>query len=94
MSISWPDIDPQDVLDYVFDWTKMINDPADGLSSTTAVVSSGTVTIDSHAVIAGTQKTVTWLSDAQVGDINIVLHVVTNMGREIDQTMLVRCAQR
>lgn len=94
MPIPWPTKDPNDVLDYGFDFSPLINDADDAIATTTAAVVSGTVVIDSHDPIPGSQETVTWLSGGTVGTASIRLRATTTKGRTVDQTMSLTIAER
>jgi len=93
MPLSWPNKDPDDILDYGVDFTALINDPADVITSTTAVVAQGDVMIQSHT--AAGQKTTTWLKGGTPGTPQSVrVHIVTQAGREVDQTVTQVIEQR
>ena len=105
MAKNWPVKDPQDVLDYGFNWSPLIAqspdvDDDDQIASTTAIVIEGTVEVESHDVgnvpdANDGQGTVTWLSGGTAGETCLILmHIVTVGTREIDQTMKIKIKER
>lgn len=100
MSKSWPFKDPNEVLDYVVNWTPRI-EPGDSIQSVTHTVVSGDVVIDDEDFDnAGTtptddpdfpiavNTTVVWLSSGTIGTPQEILsRVVTVGGRTMDQTV-------
>lgn len=83
--ISWPAKDPNEVLD--FTWSPPL-DPGDTLSSFTAVVSGGTVEIDSES---NTDTTITlWLSGGTSGETgSISITALTVGGRTFREVALI-----
>lgn len=82
MSFTWPDIDPNEVLDYSHDWSARL----DGDIITGApecIVESGVVIVDSTTVNDNIQ--IVWLSGAEVGPIKLTLRVTTAGGRTFDE---------
>ena len=94
MAKVWPDKDPNDVLDFGFDWGPLIDDTDDVVATSTAEVLTGGLVVDQHGPVIGTQKTTTWLSGGTVGPASIRLRAVTSEGRTIDQTMILTVAER
>lgn len=77
--------DPDDVLDYQFDWTPWLG--GDTITSYTVTAPAGLTVAESTAT--GTAVTV-WLSGGEVGvSYPITCHVVTADGRERDRTMTI-----
>lgn len=87
---SWPPKDPQDVLDYEFDWTDRL-EVGETLETSVFTVVQGTVVIDSSAINGGGTLTTVWLSGGGLGErCKVTNHVVTSEGREWDVTALLR----
>jgi hypothetical protein len=99
MARTWPFKDPEEVLDYGFDWSPRALDE-DLIESTTAEVVTGDVVIDSHGVaevegVLTGHGTVTWLSGGTAGTAcEINLHAVTAGGRELEQTLKIKIKER
>lgn len=95
MPAIWPDKDPDDVLDYGLDVSALIGDDSDALASTQAVVVSGSVVVSQHSAVTGKQVTVTWLSGGTAGEsCSVRVRATTTFGRKIDQTVLIKIAER
>ncbi len=78
--------DPQDVLDYVLDWSDWL-DTSETISTSTWTVPSG-VTKDSDS--KSSSETVIWLSGGTVYEnYRLVNHIVTSLNREKDQTIII-----
>ena len=88
----WPDKDPDEVLDYVHDWTDRLasTDDSDTVVSVLTLVTSGTVVLDSPAGLSGMFQT-TWLSGGTACETCIItLRAVTALGRTYDETVQLR----
>lgn len=102
MSKRWPFKDPDEVLDYGFDWSpRGIED--DPITSITCSVVSGTIVVDSCAVgpvegVATGYGTVTWLSGGTLSDPpednELLLHAETGSGRVLEQTIKIKIKTR
>lgn len=95
----WPDKDPDEVLDYGFNWSpRGLRD--DVILTVEAEVVEGSVGVDSTYVAPvegaeAAQGTITWLSGGTAGETClIVLHVVTRDGRHLDQTIKIKIKDR
>jgi len=94
--------DPDEVLDYVFDWKALTNgngtsdylQSAETISSETVTVESG-LTLDSES-ITDTNTTVTaWLSGGTAGTrYSVACEIVTNLGRTAERTIYVHVIDR
>lgn len=90
MSLTWPDKDPDEVLDYVVRWAARL--AGDTIDTSTWVVPAG-LTKDSDTK-TGTTTTI-WLSGGTAGqEYSLVNRVVTAGGRTMDQTITLTCAER
>jgi hypothetical protein len=95
----WPFKDPDEVLDYGFNWTPR-DLGTDTIVTTTATVVSGTVVVDSHTVdvVPGAstgQGTRTWLSGGTEGETcELNLHAITAAGRELEQSIQIPIKKR
>lgn len=86
MSLSWPNKDPDEVLDYQIDWT-------DRLASDTILSSSWTVPagITKDSDTFGSTSVIIWLSDGAAGETySITNRIVTAGGRTMDQSVRLR----
>lgn len=93
-AMRWASIkDPDDILDYTVDWTnRMAAD--DVIVTSTFDVVSGTITID-RTEIVGDVKTVAWISGGASGETASVHNrVVTQGGRQMDQTLQLQVKMR
>ncbi len=83
MALSWPNKDPDEVLDYEIDWAARLT--TDTISTSTWTVPSG-ITKDSDSKTSTT--TTVWLSGGTLGDSYEILNrIVTAGGRTMDQTV-------
>lgn len=79
--------DPQEVLDYSFDWSKWLAEDNDTISSHTMSADPG-ITVDSSSH-TNTKATV-WLSGgADDAKYQITNQIVTTMGRTAERTMTI-----
>lgn len=83
---------PNETLDYPFDWLPGLP-PAPLAPSET--VSSASFTVDTGVTIIAQSYTTTnatvWLAGGTLGETyNVVCAVITNQGRTLDQTMLLK----
>jgi hypothetical protein len=90
---SWPSKDPNEVLDYQFDWADE-DDPRleDGetLTDSDFSVVTGTVVIDSQDWVP-TGLTTVWLSGGTLNEACVILNrVVTSEGRTYDKSARLR----
>lgn len=85
MALSWPSKDPDEVLDYVHDWSaRLASDPITG--TPTATVTLGDVTIDS--VSTSSNETTVWLSGGTNGTLcKVELECSTTGGRTFQETV-------
>lgn len=91
---TWPNKDPDEVLDYGFDWTPR-GIGTDTIADTTAVVEVGSVVVDSHTIDSDGKNTTTWLSGGTEGEkCSIVLRAMTAEGRHMDETLVIKIKTR
>lgn len=85
---TWPDLDPNEVLDYGFDWADRI-DVGDTIIASTWEVAIGDVQLnaeDRPPTISGTIVKV-WLTGGTLGETcNVTNHVEMASGRKRDRT--------
>lgn len=82
--------DPDDLLDYTFDWTNWLN--GDEIASFTAIPSPG-ITVASTTFSTG--QTTVWLSGGAAGIPYTVTHRITTAGgRQKDLTMTLRVTNK
>ena len=85
---SWPSKDPEEVLDYQFDWTSRMA-TSESISSSTFILTFGSVTLASPSVVGAT--TTIWASGGELGEVNIITNrIVTNRGRTYDESAKLR----
>lgn len=85
---SWPSKDPQEVLDYQFDWRARLV-TSETISTSTFIVAEGSVTMATPSIGVGT--TMVWLSGGTLGEVNIITNrIATNQGRTYDETAKLR----
>lgn len=91
MALKLPPRDPDEVLDYVVDWSARLVD--DTISTFEFEVEAGTSVIDSSSNT--TTTTTVWLSGGAVGDVTeIRAQITTAGGRTMEQTLTQKIAQR
>lgn len=83
--------DPNDVLDYQWDWSAWLAD-GETIQTSTVLVPDG-ITNDSDS---NTDTTVTvWLSGGTAGlNYRVVSRITTNQGRTVDRSMLIAVHER
>lgn len=85
---SWPSKDPNEVLDYRFDWTSRLA-TSETISTSTFIVAEGSVTLANPSILDG--KTTVWLSGGTLGEVNVITNrIVTNQGRTYDESARLR----
>lgn len=92
MPLRFPSKDPNEVLDYVLDWSERLDD-GDTISTSTwsIVTASPALVIDSESET--TTTTTVWLSaGTEDVDYELLNRIVTAAGRTIDQTVKIRIA--
>ena len=86
---SWPNKDPDEVLDYQFDWTARLA-TGEQIVTSAFTVAEGTVVKDSEGFTPQGVATV-WLSGGTAGELCLVNnHITTTLGREYDETAKLR----
>lgn len=84
----WPNLDPNEVLEFGFDWVDRLDD-GDSIASSTWELTSGDVTLDAESkppTLGGTIVKV-WLTGGTLGTTSIVTnHIVTSAGRKRDRS--------
>jgi hypothetical protein len=86
MPLSWPDKDPQEVLDYALDWTARL--AGDTIATSSWVLPTGiTKASDSHDV----STTKIWLSGGVEGTkYTLVNTITTTAGRTMNQSVAIK----
>lgn len=83
MALTWPFKDPDEVLDYILDWTDRLG--TDTVATSTWTVPTG---ITQNSDSATTTTTTIWLQGGTEGEsYSFVNRVVTAAGRTMDQTV-------
>ena len=89
MSLRWPFKDPDEVLDYQFDWTERL-EVGETLTSSAFTIAEGTVTKDSQTYAPSGTSTV-WLSGGTLGEKCLITNrVTTSAGRTYDESAHLR----
>lgn len=85
---SWPHKDPDEVLDYQFDWTNRLED-GETIATSTMLVASGSVTLDSDDKSGAI--TTAWLSGGTVDDVCVITNrVTTSANRTYEESAKIR----
>lgn len=90
MALTWPDKDPNEVLDYQMDWSARLAE-GDTISSSLWIVPAE-ITKDSDT--AGSTSTTIWLSGGSVGDLSLTNRVTTVGGRVMDQSVTLTVVEK
>lgn len=84
----WPAKDPDEVIDYQFDWSDRLED-AETISSSAFSLAEGDVTLGANDT-AGAVTTI-WLSGGTLGTVSIVTNrIITSEGRTYDESAKLR----
>jgi hypothetical protein len=91
MALTWPNKDPDEVLDYALDWSERLG--TDTIASSSWVDPPTGIVIDSNAF--DPTSTLLWLSGGTDGEsYTFINRVVTAGGRTMDQSVKIRCKTR
>lgn len=93
--LKWPDKDPNEVLDYVMDWSARLADDDEITASswTIAPVTASPLTADSNSFTASSATI--WLSGGLLGTkYTLTNRVVTDDGRTMDQSVTLKIKAR
>ena len=91
MALTWPDKDPDEVLDYTVNWAARLAE-GDTISTSTWIVPDG-ITKDSDS--RGDSTTTIWLSGGTLSaEYSFVNRVVTAGGRTMDQTINITITEK
>lgn len=81
---TWPTKDPDEVLDYQFDWTDRLED-AETIVTSTFVRASGDVTLGANDT-AGAVTTI-WISGGTAGTLSVITNrITTSEGRTYEES--------
>jgi hypothetical protein len=93
MALSFPNKDPQEVLDYVLDWSKRLGGDVI-LTSTWAVDDAGLVIDSKPATFTPTDTTI-WLSAGVLNTSYLLTnHIVTQGDRTMEQSVKIKIKQK
>lgn len=85
---SWPSKDPDEVLDYRFDWTDRLL-AGETILTSDFVLASGDVVLGSESVAS--PVTTVWISGGTAGTVSVITNrVVTSQGRTYDVSARLR----
>jgi len=86
--LTWPNKDPDEVLDYVVDWTTRL-DVAETISTSVFTIPTGNVTIQSQSF--STKKATLWLAGGTDGTACVISNIITtSAGRTYDEAVRLR----
>jgi hypothetical protein len=89
---NWPTKDPNEVLDYSFDWTDRLL-ASETISVSTFERAEGDVVVGAASIAGGI--TTVWLSGGTAGLANVITNrIVTNQGRTYDESARVRVREK
>lgn len=92
MALSWPNKDPNEVLDYQLNWARRLAE-GDAIASSTWIVDEGDVVVDSDDFTD--EKTTVWLSGGAVDTrCKLTNRVTTEGGRTMDQSVIIRIREK
>lgn len=84
--------DADATLDYQFDWSAYLTDPADAIASGSFIVEGG-LTI--HSQVFGQSAAVVWLSGGSVGlTYRVTCRITTNGGRTDERSIFLKIVER
>ena len=85
---TWPSKDPDEELDYQFDWSERL-EVGETISASTFILASGSVTLADPAVAGG--LTTIWITGGEAGEVNTITNrVTTSAGRIYDESAKLR----
>lgn len=89
-TLTWPDKDPDEVLDYEMDWSARVL--TDTIATSTWIVPTGiTKNSDSHT----TTTTTIWLSGGTAGTTyTFTNRIITAGGRTMDDSVKLKCKEK
>jgi len=86
----WPNKDPQERLDYTFDWSPR-GFPDDVITVFTATVTEGDVQTDGTEILEGGSRTLVWLKAGTDGTTcKVLLHAETSDNRIFEETIQIK----
>jgi hypothetical protein len=88
----WPSKDPDEHLDYGFDWSPRALDGP--ILTTTCDVISGSVVCPAHGLAPDLSSTTTWLSGGMAGERCQLLLRITTATQTLDQTVYIDIKNR
>jgi len=92
MAFIWSPKDPDEVLDYLHDWSARLGEE-DAIDTAYVIIESGDITIDSQSFSDGLQTV--WLSDGVVGQtVVLTLRIDTVAGRTYDEGIKLKIKKR
>lgn len=90
MALTWPDKDPDEVLDYELDWSARLSS-GETISTSTWIVPDGIVEDSSSKTDSVTKI---WLSGGTAGSYSFTNRIVTSGGRTMDQSVTLSVADK
>ena len=86
--------DPNEVLDYKFDWDTNYLETGETISSATVTVESG-ITKDSDAITDSDRTVTVWLSGGTANnEYTVTCQIVTSLSRTAERSIFIRVLER
>mgnify|MGYP003563657631 CR=1 FL=1 len=86
--------DPNEVLDYKFDWDTNYLETGETISSATVTVESG-ITKDSDSITDSDRTVTVWLSGGTAdNEYTVTCQIVTSLSRTAERSMFIRVLER
>jgi hypothetical protein len=86
--------DPNEVLDYKFDWDTNYLETGETISSATVIVESG-ITKDSDAITDSDRTVTVWLSGGTAdNEYTVTCQIETSLSRTAERSMFIRVLER
>lgn len=85
---SWPSKDPDEILDYLFNWTARLV-TGETISTSVMLLASGTVTLGVATIVGTTTKV--WISGGTAGGVSVVTNrITTSASRTYEESAKLR----
>jgi hypothetical protein len=93
-NLQWDHKDPNEVLDYQIDWTKRLSASETISTSSWTIVGDDSALVQNSDAISGVY-TIVWLSAGTAGKkYTLTNRIVTNQGRTMDQSVVLRVKEK
>ncbi len=93
MALAWPFKDKDETLDYRVDWTARLD--SDPITASTWVIAGPDADLDEDSNIFTSSLTTIWLSGGATGSQYVLTnHITTAGGRQMEQSVKLRCKEK